>query len=271
MMKKVSIIGCGWLGLPLGGFLVRNGYEVLGSTTREEKLDQLQEEGIQPFLLNVGSQISGLNWEKLFQSETLILNIPPRRRIADIETIYPKQVRTIFEAAKAGSVKQLLFVSSTGVYGNTNQVVTEEDNLTPERASGKALVVSENFLKEQKDISTTILRLAGLVGGERKAGRFLAGKKELSNAKAPVNLIHRDDCIRIIYQILQQNQWGLILNAAADEHPEKATFYKVQTAKLGLEAPTFQEQDEPSYKIISNQKLKAVLNYTFLHPDPMDF
>jgi nucleoside-diphosphate-sugar epimerase len=149
--------------------------------------------------------------------------------------------------------------------------VAEEDNPEPERASGKALVVCEKFLKEQKDLNTTILRLAGLVGGDRKAGRFLAGKKDLSNAKAPVNLIHRDDCIQIISQILQQNKWGLTLNAAADEHPEKANFYKAQTEKLGLEPPTFQEQNKPSYKIVSNQKLKQVLNYTFLHPDPMDF
>gem|GEM_PF-4555050 len=71
----ISIIGCGWLGLPLAEFLVQKGYLIKGSTTREEKLDQLKSKGIQPFLFkafakwddNVISQRNDII--KLFQSD----------------------------------------------------------------------------------------------------------------------------------------------------------------------------------------------------------
>ena len=271
-MQKISILGCGWLGLPLAAFLVEKGYVVKGSTTRTERLATLNAAGIEAFLLQVDEQIKPeAVIQPFFDSDILILNIPPRRRTPDIETRYPKQIQLIFDAAMAGRIKHLLFVSSTGVYGNVNRVVTEAEIPLPERASGKALIQCEQFLQTQEAISTTILRLSGLVGGERKAGRFLAGKKDLNNAKAPINLIHRDDCIQIIYQIIEQAKWGSIYNASADEHPEKAAFYKYQTERMGLEAPEFTDTAAISFKIISNQKLKQELNYQFIHPDPMQF
>ena len=36
---KISIIGLGWLGLPLADHLIEQGYQVLGSTTSKEKSD----------------------------------------------------------------------------------------------------------------------------------------------------------------------------------------------------------------------------------------
>lgn len=271
-MQTISILGCGWLGLPLGAFLVEKGYTVKGSTTRTERLPLIKKAGIEAFLLQVDEQIRPATDAKaFFNADILILNIPPRRRTPNIETRYPKQIQLIVEAARAGNIKNLVFVSSTGVYGNVNRMVTEAETPVPERASGKALLQCEQFLSNQAHISSTILRLSGLVGGERKAGRFLAGKKDLDNAKAPINLIHRADCIQIIYQIIKQAKWGSIYNASADEHPEKAAFYKYQTQKMGLEAPTFLEGTETSFKIISNQKLKQELNYQFIHPNPMQF
>jgi 3-hydroxyisobutyrate dehydrogenase-like beta-hydroxyacid dehydrogenase len=48
-MKKLAIIGCGWLGIPLAKSLVRNGYLVNGSTTSFEKLIVLETEKINAF------------------------------------------------------------------------------------------------------------------------------------------------------------------------------------------------------------------------------
>ena len=270
-MKTISIMGCGWLGLHLGSYLVDRGYKVKGSTTSTEKLAGIRSAGIEAYQISAADQLSGANIPAFFQSDILILNIPPRRRIPDIEERYPRQIRAVLEAIRAGSIKKLLFVSSTGVYGNVNRRVTESETPVPETASGKALMTCEAFLQKEPDLNLTILRLSGLVGGERKAGRFLAGRQKVAGAKAPVNLIHREDCIQIIHQILLQEKWGEIYNATADEHPEKQAFYQVQTQKMGLEPPSFLAETEPSYKLISNEKLKRELAYQFLHPDPMKF
>ena len=52
-MTKISILGCGWLGLPLAKALVNNDYLVSGSTTSEEKIAVLEKAKIEPFLLAI--------------------------------------------------------------------------------------------------------------------------------------------------------------------------------------------------------------------------
>ena len=269
--KTISIIGCGWLGLPLGKLLKENGYTVKGSTTRTEKLPVLASKGIEPFLIKVGNVLEGENLNSFFQSDILIINIPPGRRRSDVETAHPKEIETIIDAAKKGANKKIVFISSIGVYGNSNAIVKEEDAPNPESSSGKALEQIESFLLHETNFETTILRMAGLVGGDRKAGRFLAGKKEVKNGAAPVNLVHRDDCIQIIFQVLNQSLWNEVLNVCADEHPTRKAFYTSQANKQGFEPPQFTANEETSFKIISNEKLKRTLDYTFIHPDPMRF
>lgn len=271
MSKTISIIGCGWLGLPLGAFLVEKGNLVKGSTTRAEKLRLLKEQGITPFLIKVGEKLEGKNSGIFFQSEILIINIPPGRRRPDVENSHPAAIKKIIEYARKGTVKKIIFISSTGVYGNSNDVVTEKEVVNPDTPSGKALVKIEALLKSGSQFDTTILRMAGLVGGDRKAGRFLAGKKDVQNGSAPVNLVHRDDCIHVIDQIIEQGQWNEIFNVCSGEHPTRREFYTQQAKKQGFEAPEFLENDAPSFKIISNEKLKDKLGYEFLFPNPMMF
>ena len=270
---RISIIGCGWLGLPLGEELCRQGYTVLGSTTHKEKMPQLAAAGIQPFQIQISPEgIRGEQLDHFFRTDILIVNIPPRsRRRTEVETEHPAEIRNLIEKAESFGIRKVLFISSTGVYANHNRVVTEIDPTHPTTASGKALVKIEEWLQQRPDLEVTLLRLAGLVGGERKAGRFLAGKTNLPNGAAPVNLIHREDCIGVIKAIIQQEQWGEVFNLCADEHPTREAFYTTQAQLQGFEAPQFKSDNELSYKIISNQKVKQRLNYQLRYPDPMAF
>ncbi len=267
---KISIIGCGWLGLPLGKFLAEQSYLVKGSTTSEEKLPLLTQAGIQAYKIIVTNQLEG-EPKDFFDADILVINIPPKRRLENIQTTHPQQIKAILAEAKKGSIQQVIFISSTGVYGNENRILTEADALNPVRNSGEALVIIEALLQKEKDLNVTILRMAGLVGGDRKAGRFLSGKRDIPNGQARVNMVHRDDCIQVIYQIIKQEKWGDIYNVCADEHPTREAFYTSQAKKQGFDLPHFAKGAEVVYKIISNQKLKTALGYTFLHPNPMEF
>lgn len=66
---------------------------------------------------------------------------------------------------------------------------------------------------------TTDLRFSSLLGYDRLPGNYLASRKEVSIADVPVNLIHRDDCVEIIYELTREDVWGEVFNAYADEHP----------------------------------------------------
>lgn len=269
--QKISIIGCGWLGFPLAKFLLEKGFEVKGSTTSEDKLPLLKEAGIIPFFIKAGEELEGEKLEDFFDSEILIINIPPRRRRPDVERLHFLEIKNILDAAQKGSVQKIIFCSSTGVYSDVNKEVSEADMPSPSTDSTKALFKIENHLQSSSDFKNTILRFSGLVGGERKAGRFLAGRQHVANGNAPVNLVHREDCIQVIYEIIRQDIWNEIFNVCSDKHPLRKDFYTKQTIKQGLVPPSFLENEEPRFKIVSNEKLKKELGYTFIHPDPSEF
>lgn len=269
--QTISILGCGWLGLPLASRLVKKGYIVKGSTQTAEKLSLLHQHKIVPFLIEVQKKIKGTNLNQFFSSDILIINIPPGRKRKDVARSHPQQINAIIEKAIQGSTKKVLFISSTSVYGNVNRLVTEADEPQPETNSGIALVKAESLLVGTSNFETTILRFGGLVGPNRLAGRFLAGKKDIPNGQAPVNMIHLDDCIHIVEHIIEQDCWGYLFNACADEHPSRAEFYVSQALKQGLEVPEFSSEAIFSYKEVSNYKLKQQLSYEFINPDPMKF
>lgn len=262
-----SVLGCGWLGLPLAKFLVEKKCRVKGSTTREEKLDYLEEQGIEPFQIKLyPHQVMGKIAE-FADADVLILNFPPGRYKYDISVSFPATVARLLEAIKDNPPKHLLFVSSISVYGDSPEPVTEESPTFPSRQSGIALVEVEEMLRHS-GIPMTILRMGGLVGYNRRPGRFLAGRKNLIQANAPVNLVHLDDCIHVIWQIIQQDRWGEVFNVCADDHPKRKEFYTFAATQMGLPVPEFRPDQTEGGKCVSNAKLKESLNFSFQYADP---
>lgn len=272
MTKNISILGCGWLGLPLANKLVAQGYTVLGSTTQSGKLGVLKQAGIQPFLIELSPKINQPFHQEFFRSDVLVVNIPPGRKRENTEDFYPQQVREIL---RQNPTPKILFVSSTSVYPNFNREVTEDDlpadesELQSLRASGRALIAAEQLVQQYSE-QATVVRFCGLMGPERHPGRFLAGKKLKSSGQAPVNFIHLDDCVAIIVKIIQENTWGEIFNACADKHPTKEKFYNKAAQRVGQEPPEFLSGEIPSFKSINSKSLKMKLAYQFKYGNPSD-
>lgn len=264
----ISILGCGWLGLPLAKKLVEKGYQVNGSVRTESKFSDLQSAGIHPYIIRLEPEISGISLPDFFSAPILIIDFPPERR-ADIEVYLLLQIKSLVKIIRATNIEQVIFISSTSVYPDLNREVFEDENLAPEKGSGKALKLAEDFLLAQREFTTTVIRFGGLVGNDRKPGRFLAGRKDIPGALAPINLIHQDDCIELICKFIEQKAWGGIYNAAADEHPGKAIFYQTMATQQGFEPPEFSNGSSASYKIVNSDKIKNRLNYFFKYPDPM--
>lgn len=230
-------------------------------------MGELQRNGIRPYEIKL--QPNGIegNIESFLESDVLILNIPPGRRDPSVETEFPAKIMQLLEAVDDSSIKHILFVSSTSVYAGTSGPVTEASPFTATKGSGQALISAEKLLEDARP-ELTVLRLSGLVGGDRHPGRFLAGKSNVPNPAHPVNLIHRDDCVNLIYEIIRQEKWGATYNASADQHPSRGTFYLKAAIKMGLRPPVFSSQNTGEGKLILNDHIKADLNYTFKFPDP---
>ncbi|MGB0863249.1 MAG: NAD-dependent epimerase/dehydratase family protein [Saprospiraceae bacterium] len=265
---RVSILGTGWLGLPLGKHLKDLGYEVKGSTTSPKKILELVNFGVQPYLIQIDDRVVGERGEDFFDTDVLVVTIPPSR---DLER-YKVTIQTITRQIKESGIKKVLYTSSTGVYGHTVGLVDETTPVKPKGVSSEGIIMAERALMAL-NIDLTIVRLAGLAGGKRNPGRFLAGRINALGGNAPVNFVHQTDCIEIMTQIIAENHWNEIFNICSDIHPPKHLFYTFKAQEGNFDVPTFAPDDKKAsdYKIISNAKVKAALNYEFKYPDPMAF
>ncbi|WP_338841723.1 NAD-dependent epimerase/dehydratase family protein [Flavobacterium ginsenosidimutans] len=273
-MKQISILGCGWLGLPLAKALIEKGNSVNGSTTSENKLSILKNLGINPFLVLLNEVEGRLESESvsenintfLAKSEILIIDIPPKLRAANPNSekkIFVEKIQTLIPFIEKSTIKKVLFVSSTSVYGDDNRFINEETIPNPETESGKQLVLAENLLQENQNFETTILRFGGLIGEDRHPVKFLAGKENLENPDAPINLIHQKDCIRIIEEIIIQSKWNEIFNAVAPFHPTREEYYTNKAIEMNLEKPKFSSEKSNIKKVVSSERIESYLNYKF--------
>ncbi len=268
--SSISVLGCGWLGLPLAQCLVARGHRVNGSTMTLTKIPVLQRAGIFAFCLTVDGKVSGQSVADFFKSDILVITLPFRRDFID-PCEYQKQIQSIvLESVKAACVSFIIFTSSTSVYPQNAGRVSEDDVFRPDNDRSKVLIDIENELLASPHFSATVIRLGGLYGKDRKIGAFLARQKEVSGGQSPVNLIHQDDAVGLIVEIIAQNVRGEIFNGCSDFHPIKEELYVKAARAIGLTAPQFSGKGQSSLKIVSNDKVKKVLGYRFLHPDPMD-
>lgn len=254
-MNTISILGTGWLGLPLAQEFIKAGYEVKASTTSENRIADLAAIGASPFIINIDALTDSIN--DFLQSDILIVNITSKNINGFAHLV---------EKIKASDIKKIIFVSSTSVYENSKRTMTESDT---DHYSESPLLTIENLFQHCNSTETTIVRFGGLIGYRRHPGNFFKSKRVIQNPDAPVNLIHRDDCVGIIREIVEQQVWGEVFNCCADTHPTKREFYTRAVNLIGNTLPAFGESNASVGKIISNQKVKQVLSYEFKHPDLM--
>ncbi|KQB41188.1 SDR family oxidoreductase [Flavobacterium aquidurense] len=269
-MTQISILGCGWLGLPLAKKLIKKGFSVNGSTTSENKLSVLEEAGINPFLVALESEsVSESINDFLAKSEILIIDIPPKLRGSNADSsylsrkIFVEKIQNLIPFVEKSTIKNILFVSSTSVYGDENGIITEETIPNPETESGKQLRLAETLLQKNQNFETTILRFGGLIGIDRHPVTFLAGKENLENPDAPVNLIHQEDCIKIIEEIINRSKWNEVFNAVAPFHPTREEYYTQKAKEQNLVLPKFSLEKSNIKKVISNEKITNSLGYEF--------
>lgn len=265
MTKHISIIGCGWLGLPLAKQFISNGCSVNGSTTSLEKIEILKSIGIDAFYVEVTEEgVKGAIANCLNKSEILILNIPPGLR-RDPKNDFVSQMRLLIPYIESSTIKKVVFISSTSVYGDNKlmPIITESTTPNPDSEGGKQLLIIENLFQKNANFQTTILRFSGLFGDDRHPANYLSGKSDLKNPKAPVNLIHQKDCIGIIMEIVQQEVWNELFNASTTPHPTRKDYYTAECLKLKLPLPEFDDSNSSKGKLINSKKLMDTLEYHF--------
>lgn len=270
-MKKVAIIGLGWLGMPLAMALTARGWQVTGSKTTPDGVEAARRCGIDAFQLELTPELvcEAEDLEALFDVNALVVTLPASRT-AEGGDAYVQAVQNVVDTALARNVPRIIFTSSTSVYGGSAGIKTEKSPLQPETTAGKTLVDLENWLHDLPGTSVDVLRLAGLVGPKRHPGRFLAGKQDLPNGSHGVNLVHLDDVVEAIMLLLQTPKGGRTFNLCALKHPSRAHFYPCVSRQLGMTPPTFEPQThDDSGKLIDGARICHELGFEYRYDDPL--
>jgi nucleoside-diphosphate-sugar epimerase len=266
-IDRISIMGCGWMGLPLAIDLIFRGFKINGSTTSIDKLDLLKSNSIAPFLVQLEENDRN-NLSAFLNADLLIINVPPGRN-KDYVNDYNIKMQDLAKAVSNSCIKKIIFISSTSVYEEYNGLVDEETKSLSNSDSGRRMIEAENIFKSLINIETTIIRMAGLIGPKRHPGRFFAGKENIPDGMAPINLIHLDDCIGIIAHVINNDLWNQTFNGAAPSHPLKMDFYDLASQQLYGKGAKF-IAEKGNYKIVDGSKI-IFAGYQFKHPNLMEW
>jgi NAD dependent epimerase/dehydratase family enzyme len=151
-------------------------------------------------------------------------------------------------------------MSSISIYREFDEDVDESFEIT-----------QSSLIKEAEDLvlslreNVIILRLGGLMGDDRVAGRW---KSAADFSDGYVNYIHKDDVINIIKKMIENIVNLGIYNLVAPLHPSRQEIHKKNSQSAGSEIGKFEGF---SKRRVSSQKVIKELNYTFLHPNPLEF
>ena len=217
--KRVSILGCGWIGKVL-----RESLEVQSSVVN-----------------CLSKDIDANDRAQMYSCDTFIIAIPQRDNYLEVlETTLKKlDVST-----------QVILLSSISFY------------------DGKALVVEAEALVQKMHPDVTVLRLGGLMGYDRIAGKYTAGKVLTSDART--NYIHRDDVLGIIESIIAQNIRSEIFDVVAPIQSNKKEIFSKNAKRFGFKETEFLKGDTKG-KELSPTKLCDVLGYVFKKEDVKEF
>ncbi|WP_291906537.1 SDR family NAD(P)-dependent oxidoreductase [Chitinophaga sp. CB10] len=263
----ISILGCGWVGKPLALHLQAEGYRVKGSRTTMAGVEEMNNLGVQGCLVKLEENKITADPE-FWDADVLIIDVPPRMQRG--EGAFVQEMTTLAAHLRTTRIGKVIFISSTSVYPNVNDKVTEECTRLPDAPNGLALLKAEQLLMAETAWDTVVLRFGGLAGYDRMP----TTQRKVNEAKGqdmPLNLIHRLDCIGVIDAVLEKDIWNEVFNACASAHPMKFTYHVAAAAYYGFMRPRRKTTDDDSYKIVSNSKLKKMLGYTFKFDSPLQF
>ncbi|MGF1910421.1 NAD(P)H-binding protein [Vibrio kasasachensis] len=242
-MKRIGIVGGGWLGLPLCQFFSNLGHTVIVTKTTTEGAACIARGGLTSVPLNLEDRTQqGVEALEPFNLDTVIGCFPPGFRRGNGDE-YVEYWTNLIAIAQRLAVSKLVMVSSTTVYPNRSESMSEEMAtlalaLEADDFSDKAKIILK---AEQQLINSgidyAIVRCSGLVGPERNPARFVSHLKQVSD-QAPANMLHLIDAIGSVgFATLQfTNQ---VVNATTPNTTNKAAFYQaaIERSENGATLP----------------------------------
>ncbi len=263
----------------MGGRVARNwlraGHEVSALTRSDARAKQLAAQGITPIVGDVTDPSTLIH---LPESDTVLFAVGYDRSAGvAIGDVYVNGLRNVLDALPA-AVGRFIYISSTGVYGQTEGEWVDEDSpCEPTREGGRACLEAEQLLAESTFAERVIvLRLAGIYGPGRVPRRddVLSGRPIPAPSRGYLNLIHVNDAADIVVAAEQSAHPPRTFNVADGCPVFRRHYYRELASLYAAPAPQFSEprgeasaaQRASTDKRISNRRLMDELEVTLAYP-----
>lgn len=250
-MKKIGIIGFGWLGSRIADHLDGK-FDIYATTTSSDKLQDIQSRGFHAEIAAFRTDDNYLkSWEIINLLDAVIITIPLSERRSSRETLEIILSKLFSFIGKYE--KQIFFTSTTSVYPNQPGIYTEE--MMPV----KNIFIENELCKKFPQIN--ILRLGGLMGDRRLLKNFT-----VSDLGGIVNHVHYNDVAEVIRTMMENSVKSKVYNVVAPLHPTKQEVISAQN-----NIPLSDGLCNDEQRIISSEKLVSELGFNFKYPDPEKF
>ena len=268
-LPSIGIIGFGWVGQALFRHIEKLAVkDIVASVTSQERINELSTEFRLPLsVLDVTCDVIEKKSHPIFEQDSVIICIPPKFKHGKKD--YDKVISSIVTMANIGSVKQLILLNSTAVYQGCSGVVDESTSLVLDDEKSKLMYRAEKSL-EQFEGNTTVLRLAGLVGPKRHPGRFFSAISKMQNAQLSVNLVHQQDVVLALVEILEKQENHAVYNLVSPYHAAKFDFYSQACLDLKNEILDYQVSSERD-RIINGDKIEKSTKFNYQIRDLTDW
>src|SRR5687767_1852346 len=223
-MRRLLIIGCGDVAMRMIPF-VRSRYVLYALVRERERFAELRALGLKPV------------WGDLDRPDTLgalpglahdVVHFapPPRTGLTDTRTAH-----LIAALAKAKSLpQQLVYISTSGVYGDCGGELVEETRpLKPQTSRALRRADAERQLRQwgvRSGVRVTILRAPGIYAADRlPLERLRRGTPALcAEDDSYVNHVHAEDLARMVVAALRHGLANRSYNAV-DDTPQRMGDY----------------------------------------------
>ncbi len=277
-MYDILILGCGYLGLRLARHYQEQGLSVAGVVRSQTGIERLSQAGIPALRHDLAAADP---FPRALAGTRVFHLIPPPD--TGREDIHTRQLIAAF--AQAGQPRRLVYLSTTGVYGDCQGAWIDEDWPTrPVHDRSVRRLDAEERLRrwsQEQGSELVILRVAGIYGpGRLPLERLRQGIPLIRVEESPYsNRIHVDDLVTVCMAAMERAPNGAIYNVS-DGHPTSMTEYFLAIADAaGLphpplismaEAPAQLSAAMMSYlsesRRLSNRRLREELGIELRYP-----
>ncbi len=236
------IVGCGYLGGRVAERWLAAGDTVFAITRSKDRSVELRQRGLEPIVADVARPETLL---QLPAADSVLYAVGfDARSGTSRRQVYVEGLGAVLDALP-NETRRVIFISSTGVYGDAGGDWVDEDTpCRPTREAGRELLAAEQLLASHRlGQRAIVLRMAGMYGHERlpRQADIRAGKAILAASDSWLNLIHVDDAAEVVIAADARAKPPCTYVVSDGQPAERREFFRYLGERLAAPAVQFIE------------------------------